>query len=118
MGRKRCCAAATIASIDARPDWFNSICMRSMSTIALLMTIPASEINPRKAKKPKNERKTSNPAMTPIRPSGMVLSTIKVLRKELNWTINSARMIKPDSGSLATTALMASLLCSDSPPNS
>ena len=72
IGRKRCWQAVKIASYWVLPNSLISIAMRSSKTIALLMIMPDSEINPSKVKKPNDELAISSPNVTPTKPSGMV----------------------------------------------
>ena len=53
IGRSRRWAASTIAFEGSSPRSSCSIRMRSMSTIALLITMPASETMPSSVMKPK-----------------------------------------------------------------
>ncbi len=86
--------------------------------MALLMTIPASEMIPSNVMKPKYERATSRPITTPIRPSGIVSRMIAGRRIELNWMTSSRMMMKAAIGSLAAIDWFASPDVSASPPSS
>jgi hypothetical protein len=69
IGRSRARAAASTASRGAGPLSSISMRMRSISTMALLMTIPDREMIPSSVTKPKSEPVSSNPATTPRAPS-------------------------------------------------
>jgi hypothetical protein len=92
--------------------------IRSSSTIALLITIPDSEITPSSVIMPKQDRATSRLATTPISASGIVSNMVTGVLIELNWAVNSNTMISRAIGSLAAIAKFAFPDVSASPPNS
>ena len=118
IGLNRCKQAAIIASCGERFNSFSSISILSTNTIALLITIPAKEITPRKAINPKGTLKIKRPNTIPIIPKGMVNTIIVIFRIELNCMISNITIINPDNGKYFITAPMFSALLAASPPNS
>ena len=84
MGLKRCRHAVITESCSLRPRSRCSISIRSIRTMALLITIPAREMTPKKGMNPKGSWKDNSPMTTPMMASGIVRQTMTIFRKELN----------------------------------
>ena len=90
---KRAKDARRTASPTVRPS-DRSVSIRSISTIPLLMMMPARLNSPSIAVKSKYARVTTKPRHAPIKVSGMVSRMISGRRTELNCSTNSARIPK------------------------
>ena len=118
-GRNRLWVAIKMASRRSISGFSaSSTSIRSIRTMALLTTIPASAMTPNTPKKLINVPPINHPATTPMMPKGMARTMMADLRKELNWSTSKITMRKKASGRLAKIAPRFSALSSSSPPNS
>ena len=86
--------------------------------MALLMTMPAREMMPRKGMKPMYWPVTRRPKLTPMSERGIVSRMMAGLTSELNCHTSSITMINPTMGRFTTMDWLALVAVSLSPPSS
>ena len=114
MGRARRTVASTMASVMVAPSarsW--SIWLTRMTEFRMMM--PASAMKPSMATKPKGAPVIRRAAVTPIRPSGAVSTTIATRPKDCICTMSSDSMTSSMRGMMAFTLAWPFALSSTAP---
>ena len=113
IGRNRRRAASTMASSSGRAS--RSMSIWSMSTMALLMMMPASAISPSVPKKLSGWPSDSSASGTPGRTSGTDRSVMPTRRKLSNCAISASSITASAAGAPAPSFWRTSAAFSTSP---
>jgi hypothetical protein len=117
MGRKRRTVASIRALYGVLPAAM-SCSIWSVRMMELRMIMPDSAMAPSMATKPKGTRNTSRNRVMPIRPSGAVRNTIRLLEMLRNCSISKLKDTSRNSGTPAATEREPRLESSTVPPTS
>jgi len=112
--RDRAPSRTASASGMCSSNWF--LFIRSINTIALFTTTPASATIPINAENEKSIPSIINPGNTPIRPSGSVNRMINVCLIELNCRINVIAISRMPISIACPSSLNDPVMLSRSPP--